>query len=62
MTMEYEMEPCYKCGNATRGIYVRAEVDGKWGAQPICDSCYEAEYPGREPVRLIHKELANDND
>lgn len=48
-------ETCHKCKDTAttpKGtIYVRAQVEGKWGSHPICENCWFKENPNREPVR-----------
>jgi hypothetical protein len=50
------IETCYRCARAATSeagtIYVRREVDGRFRSIPICDTCWQIEQPGREPVRV----------
>ena len=52
--MSDEEEPCIRCGIEIEDdgvIYIREQVNGKWGSHPICTECWYKKNPTRIPHR-----------
>lgn len=49
-------ETCIKCGNTADTpegvIYIRHQVDGKWGTHPCCQACWDRDNPGCTAVKM----------
>lgn len=59
LDMSSEEEPCCKCGQEIDDahiIYIREQVNGKWGNHPICTPCWYKANPGRTPHRVTWNE------